>query len=111
MEVLSHLQIILTGSGILITVIVAGLKFIDSRFTKNERLAEDRNVKLNETILGLTKSVAEASGANVTMTDCVVNSRRAEDKWEKAIAEAEARGDVKIGNLDKRLDKLESKIF
>lgn len=111
MELMSHLQLIVAGSAVFVTIGLTLLKLLDSRFNKNERLAEERDVRTTEAILALSKSVAEASGSNVTMTDCVVNSRRAEDKWEKAVAEAEVRTDAKILPLEKRIDKLEAKIF
>jgi predicted nucleic acid-binding Zn-ribbon protein len=75
-------------------------KFLDKRLTKIE-----------DSITELKVDVAEASGANVNMGDYLVNSRRSEDKWQKAIGEAEKRTDQKIQPLEKRLDKLEAKVF
>lgn len=73
MEV-SHLQILLTALGIVVTftttVAVTFWKMIDKRFTSGEILAEARNIRTADAILVLSKAISEASGKNITIDTC-----------------------------------------
>lgn len=76
------------------------------------KLVDKRFTRLEDLMIEVSSNISKG----VTMSDCVVNSRRAEDKWNKAIEEVEARTDKKIEDVKEhiedvkvRLNKLESK--
>lgn len=95
-------------------------KLVDKRFTQMERLAEQRNEKTNDAILVLSKTVAEASGRNMTIESCVINNKESDKRLKEAVKEAETKmhdklyyetGKSKEGynRLDVRVSKLEDK--
>ena len=110
---MSHLQLILTALGITLSaglgVCLTFWKLLDSRLTRTDDI-----------ILNLSKTVAEASGKNITIQSCVDNNKAQDIKLGNALARFDANltnvkeevlGEVEAveTRLTKRIEKLEDK--
>lgn len=104
---LTHLQLLLTTLGITLTTIMGFVltfwKLLDSRLTRTDDI-----------LLELSKGVSEASGKNVTLQACIINSKEADARMREHVSEVKTEVLTEVEavefRLDKRIEKLENKV-